>query len=668
MAPEQLAGEEVTERSDIYSLGLVLYEVFTGKAAFDGRTLEEIVRVRNDSLPSRPTSLVKDLDPAVERIILRCLETAPSDRPDSALAVAAALPGGDPLAAALAAGETPSPQLVAAAGENAGLSLRAGLICVVLALLGLAAFYAIGISISGTQRMDLPYSSEILQQKARDIAQQLGYPAHTVDSAEGFDYDNDFTDYLEGKSTLHPDWNEALQGHPSLLQYWLRLSPKEMVADEPKDNLLIPGIVDRSDPAPILSGMVEVTLDPKGQLVHLEAIPPELQTAPNTPQVPPPDWKSMFTAAGLDLADFQPTTPLWNSLASADTRAAWTGTYPGTSLPLRIEVGALRGKPVYFKQIGPWTKPSRMTSDTSNGNKAAHVMLAIVGALLLIGACLIAWRNYLRQKTDLQSTLRLGAVIFSLEMVIWLFQAHFVPTVGSLGLFFLAVSSALFFAAITCTLYLALEPYVRRHWPHAIISWSRVMTGKLRDPLVGRDLLYGVILGLIWAIAFEITYTAAVRQNVSPNLSSTVFFLGARHVIGYWLWHLTNSLQATLTFFFVMFILRVLLRKPWLAALAFVALWVGIKLQGNPHWMLNLPGFLVVYGVAAFMILRFGLITLATGIFVVDLLLTIPITTNPASWYMGGSLFVLATVVAMTLWGGFTALGGQKVFREQFFE
>ena len=109
-----------------------------------------------------------------------------------------------------------------------------------------------------------------------------------------------------------------------------------------------------------------------------------------------------------------------------------------------------------------------------------------------------------------------------------------------------------------------------------------------------------------------------------------------------------------------MFILRVLLRKPWLAALAFVALWVGIKLQGNPHWMLNLPGFLVVYGVAAFMILRFGLITLATGIFVVDLLLTIPITTNPASWYMGGSLFVLATVVAMTLWGGFTALGRAK--------
>ena len=242
------------------------------------------------------------------------------------------------------------------------------------------------------------------------------------------------------------------------------------------------------------------------------------------------------------------------------------------------------------------------------------------------------------------------------------------PSISTLGLFFLALSSALFLAGITCTLYLALEPYVRRHWPHAIISWSRVLAGKLRDPLVGRDLLYGVILGLIWAIVFELTSFAAIRQGSPPGLGSTVFLLGTRRVIGTSLWHLTNSLQATLTFFFMMFVLRVLLRKPWLAALAFVAIWMAIKLLGNPHWMMNGPAYLVVYGVASFMVLRFGLITLATGIFVVDLLLSIPITTNPTSWYMSGSLLVLATVVAIALWGGFTALGGQKVFREQLFE
>ena len=266
MAPEQLAGDDVTQRSDIYSLGLVLYEVFTGKPAFDGRTLEEIVRFRSDRAPSRPSSLVKDLDPTVERIILRCLETDPANRPDSALTVAAALPGGDPLAAALAAGETPSPQLVAAAGEKAGLSIAASLTWVAAAMLGLVVFYALGVSISGIRRMDLPYSQEVLAQKARDLVQQLGYPSQTVDSADGFDYDSDFVEYLEGKNTPAQDWNKVLKGPPALLRYWLRFSPKELVAEEPKDNLLVPGIVDRSDPPPIISGMVEIVLDPRGKL------------------------------------------------------------------------------------------------------------------------------------------------------------------------------------------------------------------------------------------------------------------------------------------------------------------------------------------------------------------------------------------------------------------
>src|SRR5271163_1820952 len=102
LAPEQLSGQEVTARSDIYALGVVLHEIFTGK---------------------RPSadSTHPDLAPEVDRVIRRCLAEDPAKRPASALQVAAALPGGDPLAAALAAGETPSPEMVAAAGESEGL-------------------------------------------------------------------------------------------------------------------------------------------------------------------------------------------------------------------------------------------------------------------------------------------------------------------------------------------------------------------------------------------------------------------------------------------------------------------------------------------------------------------------------------------------------------------
>jgi serine/threonine-protein kinase len=99
MAPEQLAGNEVTARSDIYALGLVLYELFTGKPVFEGKTHDEIMRVRRESSPHRPSTLIRDLDPAVEMVILRCLEEEPDNRPSSALIVSAALPGGEYLIA-----------------------------------------------------------------------------------------------------------------------------------------------------------------------------------------------------------------------------------------------------------------------------------------------------------------------------------------------------------------------------------------------------------------------------------------------------------------------------------------------------------------------------------------------------------------------------------------
>ena len=69
MAPEQLAGKEVSMQSDIYALGLVMYEIFTGKRAFEADTLAEMLRLREGSRPAEISSTVHDVDPAVERII-----------------------------------------------------------------------------------------------------------------------------------------------------------------------------------------------------------------------------------------------------------------------------------------------------------------------------------------------------------------------------------------------------------------------------------------------------------------------------------------------------------------------------------------------------------------------------------------------------------------------
>ncbi len=139
MSPEQLRGEAVTARSDIYALGLIIYELFTGKRAFEAQTLAEIIRAQELYEPASITSLASDADPQVEKAVLRCLRPDPAERPGNALSVAAALPGGDPLAAALAAGETPSPELVAASGKKEAVATKYAILCFLLCLAGVIA-------------------------------------------------------------------------------------------------------------------------------------------------------------------------------------------------------------------------------------------------------------------------------------------------------------------------------------------------------------------------------------------------------------------------------------------------------------------------------------------------------------------------------------------------
>ncbi len=138
MSPEQLKGAGVTAKSDLYALGLVLYELFTGKRPFDAKSVQQLLDMQEGAQLTSMTSLAADIDPAVEKTVRRCLEADPANRPANALTVLAALPGGDPLAAALAAGETPSPEMVASAGKVEGMEVRYSVPCLALVVLFLA--------------------------------------------------------------------------------------------------------------------------------------------------------------------------------------------------------------------------------------------------------------------------------------------------------------------------------------------------------------------------------------------------------------------------------------------------------------------------------------------------------------------------------------------------
>ena len=664
MAPEQLSGKEVTEKSDIYALGLVLYELFTGKRAFSADNIADLVRSRAAGDISRPSSFVKDLDPLVERVILRCLEPEPSNRPPNALSVAAALPGGDPLAAALAAGETPSPQMVAAAGANEGMKPKLAVLCLGACVLAVVVSLILMARNDGMARMPLDQSPDVLTHRARDLVAQFGYDQKPVDSAIDFEDDDDFEHWAEANDKPHSDWARIFaSGQPPILMFDYRQSARYLDPQQ-FERSNTPGIVTFNDPPTTQSGMINLKLDPSGHLLFFQAIPAEIEDV-STP-AKPVDWTPLLSAAGLDSAQLQPTNPQWTSLAASDARAAWTGKWPGTDRPLRIEAAAWHGKPVFFRLIGPWTRPSRMRpSELSAGKKAGNIIGGIVFLGMLIGAAGLARRQYKRGKGDRQGAFRLAFFVYILQIAIWLCYGHLVPDLDILlGGFALATSTGLFMAGLSWLLYMALEPYVRRLWPQTIISWTRVVSGRVRDPLVGRDVLFGVMLGVSWLLIYQIRQAYGIsRHGFAPDVLSSDYLLGLRSTIGAWLVLVPGGIQGTLFFFIALIGLRYLLRKPWAAGVAFTAVFTFLHVIGLQHPVFQATSAVLIYGIAAFALVRFGLIALAFAVFTANLTMNVPITFDFSRWYASYSMSGIVIVLAVAAWGFHTALAGQSLFK-----
>jgi ribosomal protein L31 len=493
MAPEQLAGKEVSMQSDIYALGLVMYEIFTGKRAFEANTLAEMLRLREGSRPADISSTVHDVDPAVERIIQKCLDPDPAKRPSSALAVSGALPGGDPLAAALAAGETPSPEMVAAAGARDGIRpiLAAACLAGILVALGVITILHSRQMLVSKVNFELP--PDALAVQARKTIQQLGLTEPVADRVWGFNYDGAAFRYLRDHAKRPLDWSALANGQPALIYFSYRESPLPL---EPR-GFDAPGVITGDDPPPLISGMAHITLYLTGRLRSLSAVPPQLDTSASVQQQPDP--APLFSAAGLDLKSFQSVAPQWSPLAATDTRAAWTGTFAGRpENPIRVEAAWWHAKPVYFQIIGPWTKPDRMPINAGRKNSDYAWLILTIGGVSF--AALMAWRNLRMGRGDRQGALRLASFAFVLSFAKFALRAHS----ASMGfdLISAAIQDSLWAGAQLWLAYIALEPVVRRLWPRTLISWTRVLAGRWRDPLVARDVLIGLLVGLGYDLVF----------------------------------------------------------------------------------------------------------------------------------------------------------------------
>ncbi len=668
MAPEQISGKEVSVKSDLYSLGIVLYEVLTGKRPFEAGSLGDLARMHQETAPATPSSLVEGIDPALERVILRCLAKDPRERPASALAVAAALPGGDPLAAALAAGETPSPEMVAAAGEAGGMSLAVAWACLASVVLGMGVMaFAAGRSYM-VHRVPLQKPPEALEDDAREILGRLGYDEPPADSARGFDQDTDYIRWVERNDRSPGRWEGLGTGQPAAIYFWYRQSPRLLVPSR-----FTPWLrVQIADPPEDLSGMAHLVLDPRGRLIELVAVPPQVEDS--SAASPDPDWPVLFSAAGLDAAAFQPAPPTWVPPVYCDRRAAWEGAFPGLSqIRIRVEAGAYRGRPAYFQIIGPWTRPGRMQPEARSVFEKVGAWLGVVVAVVVLAfGALLARRNLRLGRGDRKGALRLALYVFALAMIVSVLGAGHVPSgPEEFALFITSLAGSVLLAGSSWLVYLALEPHVRRRWPEMIISWSRLLAGRFRDPLVGRDVLLGALLGIGRALLDPLYHLLPEWVGAPPQAPHPVdltSLLGARLVAAQILGLHMGSLFLGLLWCFVLLLLVIILRRRWLAAagLFLIAAVSESTGAGNPYIQVSFA--ILLSGILTFILIRFGLLSTVSAFFFNELLLRFPLTLDFSVWYAGSSLSALLIAAAVAAYGFHTALAGRPLFGGKILE
>ena len=672
MAPEQLAGAEVTARSDIYALGLVLYELFTGQRAVEARNVAELLRKREEGVVP-PSQLVRDLDPAIDRTILRCLEHDPRDRPASALVVSAALPGGDPLAAALAAGETPSPEMVAAAGETSALAPRTAILGLLVTLLFLAAYAALSESALITSRVPLEKSPDVLEDRARDVARSLGYADNPVDTASGFQSAGDYLRYAFEKGEGAAVRDRLRTGRPPGVLFWYRTSPRQMVPTAGNDR------VSTTDPPFTVTNMRTIVLDSEGRLVDFHAVPPQLEETPATPAPasPTPNWAVAFQLAGLNQSDFQPATPQWTPPVFADERAAWEGPMAGwPEQKLRLEAAGYRGRIVSFQTINPWTQPRQMReTPRSRAQRVSRSVVAVMVPFVLAVAAGVARHNLRKGRGDRRGAFRISATVFVSMFGYWVVRAvHFSDPDIELDRLFFALGFALFCAGALWVLYLALEPYVRKFWPTTVISWSRLLAGRVRDPQVGRDVLIGVFVAVSVVLLNRVDYHIRPLLGypaLPPQVPNLDILSGLRPLLGLAGVVTFNSAFNSLWIIFALVAVNLLVRRVWITALVMVGFLMLTGIGSNdwspPVWLGVLTSLIILSSIV-YVMLRFGLLTTMT-FFVVNFLLNNGVLTlDPSRWFFPTSTILLLIVSALAFYGFYASRGGEPLLGKRILD
>ena len=322
---------------------------------------------------------------------------------------------------------------------------------------------------------------------------------------------------------------------------------------------------------------------------------------------------------------------------------------------------------MYFDVLGPWDRPTRMPEvREARGPFVARAAFVFMVLSVLGAGVVFARRNLRMGRGDRRGALRVAAFVFTLSLLAWLVGAHHVgDLIGQFFLLFAALGLALLRGAFVWVAYLALEPYVRRRWPDLLISWTRLLSGRFRDPLVGRDVLIGMIFGGVIAIVFQIDNGLPSFWNVpgmTPIPQHPSSLAGPGPFAG---WIFTTAVISTLQALAVTGLVMlswVILRRLWLAVGVAAVVLALMQISGE-NVLVEAPMALAVGALLVFVAARFGLVALVVSCLTRFLLMHAPLTLDFSRWYAARSAFVLALVASLAVYGFHTSLGGRPAFR-----
>jgi hypothetical protein len=668
MSPEQLSGEKPTIQSDIYALGLVLYELFTGRDAYPGATVAEMLQLRKRGAPAKISGIVKGLDPAIERIILQCLEKDPRSRPRTALQIAATLPGGDPLAATIAAGETPSPEMVAAAMDQAPtgvgqLWLMAAALVVGLAIFG---FFVEHTSVLGL--VPLERSPEAMAEHARQLLHRLGYMASPADTAYWYEANAAYLQYRaihRGSLDVARQWHSAV---PGPMRFIYRQSPRLLVAPTKYGDL----DVTLTQPPDTMTGMITIVLDGTGRLLSFSAVPPLLE--PEGAPGLPPDWAALLVEAGLNEKALIPVAPRWLPRTGFDSRAAWDGVLGGD--PVQVIAASYRGTAVYFRIVAPWmpVEPAE-AAPAPAAQRVPNLIYQSLGILVMLGALLLARRNVRLGRGDRKGAARIAITLLIAALADWLFSTRHVIDAAEFYNYQAGVEQALYGAAYVYLAYLAVEPYVRRRWPNMLISWTRTFAGRFADPRAGRDLLAGCLAGTfacVIAASSATALTAWFHVSGQPPLYPLDHDYAIRGWTGAFAMVAACFLYAliyALAGIVVLMVARFVARRSWLTIFLWILIYgAGAVAMFGMSPIIAIPTALAISAIWIYVLFRFGILGLAAAQFTGLLIPRCLLTVDPSRWYFRSSLLVLGILAALAIHGFRAALAGRPMFGRSLLE